>query len=82
MEYEQFFSNNECWSSTNFKLTLVGISCIALAIDCISSCRMRNRINKIKAENDTLKGIIIKAIDQKLTNILKNGYELNNSDDE
>ena len=85
MEYEQFFptqNDNTCNCYGQIKIALVSISCIAVLIDCISSCRMRNKIKKLKKENSTLKNIILKSVDQTFTKILKNGYQIDNSDDE
>lgn len=82
MEYEQFFDTSKLQHEVDFKLTLIGISFTILLFDCISSCRMRNRVNELKEENMTLKRIITNAIGEKLTKMLKNGYELNDSDDE
>lgn len=85
MDYEQFFAeskNDECNCYNQVKFILLGMSCLALLVDCIYSCKMRRNINELKIENKTLKNVILTSIDQTFTKILKNGNELNEEHDD
>ncbi len=85
MEYEQFFTIDEVNPSTcqnEIKLTLICVGFIVIIIDCIRSCKLEQRIKKLRTENNTLKGVILQSIDRKLTKNLKNGYDIEYSDDE
>jgi hypothetical protein len=85
MEYEQFFTIDQpnqhaCYNE--IKLTLVCVSFVIILIDCFNSCRLKRNIRTLKAENNTLKQVILKSIDHKFSRILKNGYETVSSDEE
>lgn len=79
MEYEQFFTEDTCNCYPQIKMTLIGISCVAILIDCIYSCSERSRLNK---ENKTLKNIISKSFERTIMRNLKNGYDMTDSDEE
>lgn len=81
MEYDQFFTQEDtsCSCYPQIKLALIGISCVAILIDCVYSCSERNRLNK---ENKTLKNIISKSLERTIMRNLKNGYDIDDSDDQ
>jgi hypothetical protein len=85
MEYEQFFNIDEVNSyncSNEIRLTVICIGIIAILFDCIRSSKLEQRIKRLRTENNTLKGVILQSIDRKLTKTLKNGYDIEHSDDE
>lgn len=87
MEYEQFFNTDEIINpstncQTEIRLTILCVGIIVILVDCIRSCKLKERIKKLRTENKTLKGVILNSIDHKLTKSLKNGYGIDNSDDE
>lgn len=79
MEYEQFFTQDSCSCTSQIKVVLIGLSCVALLVDCVYSCRERGRLN---TENKTLKNIISKSFERTIMRNLKNGYESVESDEE
>lgn len=84
MEYEQFFQadDDNCNCYNQVKITVIGLTCVIGLISFALSCRDSKRVYKLKIENNTLKDIILKSVDQTFTKILKNGYDIDNSDDE
>lgn len=79
MEYDQLLTQDSCNCGSQIKLVLVGLSCIALLVDCVYSCKERGRLN---TENKTLKNIISKSFERTILRNLKNGYDLVESDEE
>lgn len=82
MEYEQFFTtveNNECDCYSQIKIALVGMSVVALLVDCVYSWRMNKNLIE---ENKSLKHIISKSIERVVIKNLKNGYDITESDEE
>lgn len=79
MEYQQFFTQDDCNCYPQIKIAFVGLACVSLLIDCVYSYREKNRLNK---ENKTLKNIISKSFERTIIRSIKNGYDLNSSDDE
>lgn len=82
MEYEQFFTtvdDKECDCYSQIKIALVGMSVVALLLDCVYSWRVQRNLVE---ENKSLKHIISKSIERVVIKNLKNGYDITESDEE
>lgn len=85
MQYEQFFpfrNDDNCNCYDQVKITVISITCFLGLIKCVLSCRDNRKIEKLKVENNTLKEIILKSVDQTFTKLLKNGYDIDDSDED
>lgn len=85
MDYEQFFPtqsfNQQCLP---FAYVLTGLTAISMVVfTCLCDKREeKNAVKRIQAENDTLKRIILKSVDKMLVRMIKNGYDIDNDDEE
>ncbi len=75
MDFEQFCPKvveTKCEDCGNLvRGVLVVMTFLALLIDCISSCKNREKMNTLKAENESLKSIILKSVDRALIKAIK-----------
>lgn len=85
MEYEQFFStqsfNQQCLPFAYVLTALTAVSVMVLSCTCDTQVE-KQKVEKLQIENDTLRGIILKSVDKMLVRILKNGYDIDNNDEE
>jgi len=85
MNYEQFFPtsdfNNQClpYAYVLTGLTAMSVMVLTCAFD---SNTDKGKIEKLQEENVTLKRLIVKSIDKMLVRMLKNGYDIDNDDEE
>lgn len=81
MNYEELLGNDyfkekaECNCYSYVKLTLLVVTLLTLAVDCVSHCRTRSRVRKLTAENETMRSLIMTSLDKAFTKIVKNGYD-------
>lgn len=68
----------ECNCYSEIRVTLLIVTLLALLVDCVGHCRARSRVRVLKAENETMKSLILTSLDKAFTGVMKNGYETDN----
>jgi len=79
MNYEQFFPyelyNSQCVTHS-YLIGSIFVSGL-LSLMCLCATHKQGRQNEIlKAENESLKTIILKSVDKMFVRMLKNGYDI------
>ena len=72
----------ECNCYSHVRVTLGIVAVISLLFDCIGYCRTNRKLGELQAENTTLKDIVRRSVDKTITQILKNGYQIDSEHEE
>ena len=77
MEYEKYIitQTDECKQSDAIRIALLIVTIIELGFACFRTCKAKNKIHQLEAENESLKKTIMRTIDNAFINIIKNGND-------
>lgn len=85
MNFEEILSERkteECDCTNPIRGALLVISLMYLVMDCFYTRRTTRRINELKAENETLKTVILRSVDQVFMKMMKNGNDFQHEHEE
>lgn len=80
MDYEQFsVKSDKCACDTQVRGAVLIVSAFYILVNLVLNYREVRREKLLQQENETLKNIVLKSVDNALVRMMKNG---NNSEDE
>lgn len=72
----------DCNCTQHICVTVLMLTIVNLLINCVYKCQESQKVRHLKRENETLKSMILKSVDNAFMRIMKNGNDTDDEHDE